>query len=102
MNAPAISARRMLAVSQLFSDRDDRSESQVEELIALARGFRTAAKFLFPIPERGVQGCALRNSASRPRQAPQLGLFVGRRAWRGPLHGAGSAARGLRDGGACR
>ncbi len=48
-------AQRMLALTQLFSDKDDRSEDQVEMLIALARGFRTAAKFLFPIPESGLE-----------------------------------------------
>lgn len=52
-NAPA--AQRMLALTQLFSDKDDRSEEQIELLIALARGFRTAAKFLFPIPESGLE-----------------------------------------------
>jgi pimeloyl-ACP methyl ester carboxylesterase len=48
-------AQRMLGVSQLFSTRDDRTEEQVEFLIGLARGARTAAKFLFPIPERGLE-----------------------------------------------
>jgi len=48
-------ARDMLAVSSLMSDKDDRTEEQVELLIAMARGFRTAAKFLFPIPERGLE-----------------------------------------------
>jgi len=48
-------AQRMLALTQLFSDKDDRSEDQTEMLIALARGFRTAAKFLFPIPENGLE-----------------------------------------------
>jgi len=53
-NAPA--AQQMLALTtQLFSDKDDRSEAQIEALIALARGFRTAAKFLFPIPENGLE-----------------------------------------------
>jgi pimeloyl-ACP methyl ester carboxylesterase len=48
-------AQRMLALTQLYSDKDDRSEEQIEDLIALARGFRTAAKFLFPIPENGLE-----------------------------------------------
>ncbi|HEY2388162.1 MAG TPA: alpha/beta hydrolase [Candidatus Binatia bacterium] len=48
-------AQRMLALTQLFSDKDDRSEEQIETLIDLARGFRTAAKFLFPIPENGME-----------------------------------------------
>ena len=48
-------AKRMLGVSELLSDKDDRTEEQVELLIGLARGFRTAAKFLFPIPESGLE-----------------------------------------------
>lgn len=48
-------AQRMLALTSLFSDKDDRSEEQIEMLIDLARGFRTAAKFLFPIPEHGLE-----------------------------------------------
>jgi pimeloyl-ACP methyl ester carboxylesterase len=48
-------ARRMLALGELFSDRDDRSADQVERLIELGRGLRTAAKFLFPIPENGLE-----------------------------------------------
>jgi len=48
-------AQRMLAMSTLISDKDDRTPEQIEMLIALARGFRTVAKFLFPIPERGLE-----------------------------------------------
>jgi pimeloyl-ACP methyl ester carboxylesterase len=48
-------AQRMLAVSSLMSDKDDRTEEQVELLIAIIRGVRTAAKFLFPIPEHGLE-----------------------------------------------
>jgi pimeloyl-ACP methyl ester carboxylesterase len=48
-------AQRMLLLTQLFSDKDDRSEEQIDMLIALARGFRTVAKFLFPIPEHGLE-----------------------------------------------
>ncbi len=48
-------AQRMLELTQLYSDKDDRSDDQIEQLIALARGFRTAAKFLFPIPEHGLE-----------------------------------------------
>jgi pimeloyl-ACP methyl ester carboxylesterase len=48
-------AQRMLALTELFSDKDDRTEDQIEMLLALARGFRTAAKFLFPIPEHGLE-----------------------------------------------
>lgn len=52
-NCPA--AQRMQMMTMLFSDRDDRTQEQVEILIALSRGFRTAAKFLFPIPENGLE-----------------------------------------------
>ena len=48
-------AQAMRAVTNLFSDRDDRTPAQVEFLISLVRGFRTAAKFLFPIPEHGLE-----------------------------------------------
>ena len=50
-----IAAQRMLGVSALLSNKDDRTEEQVEFLIDLARGFRTVAKFLFPIPESGLE-----------------------------------------------
>ena len=48
-------AQRLLAVTQLFGDHDNRSDEQVEMLLAISRGFRTAAKFLFPIPEKGLE-----------------------------------------------
>jgi pimeloyl-ACP methyl ester carboxylesterase len=48
-------AQRMLGVQALFSTKDDRTQEQVEFLITMARGFRTAAKFLFPIPEHGLE-----------------------------------------------
>jgi pimeloyl-ACP methyl ester carboxylesterase len=48
-------AQAILAMSSLMSDKDDRTPEQVETLIGLARGFRTVAKFLFPIPERGLE-----------------------------------------------
>jgi pimeloyl-ACP methyl ester carboxylesterase len=48
-------AQRMLGVAALFSEKDDRTQDQVEFLLTLARGFRTVAKFLFPIPERGLE-----------------------------------------------
>ena len=51
----SIAAQRMMGVSALLSDKDDRTEEQVEFLIGLARGFRTVAKFLFPIPESGLE-----------------------------------------------
>ena len=48
-------ARAMLGLSQLVSDKDDRTQEQIETLISMARGARTAAKFLFPIPENGLE-----------------------------------------------
>jgi pimeloyl-ACP methyl ester carboxylesterase len=48
-------AQAMLALDQLMGKHDDRTDEQVELLIDLARGMRTAAKFLFPIPERGLE-----------------------------------------------
>jgi pimeloyl-ACP methyl ester carboxylesterase len=48
-------AARMRKLTELFSDKDDRTEAQIEQLIDLARGLRTAAKFLFPIPEAGME-----------------------------------------------
>ena len=48
-------AQAMLGLSALISDKDDRSAAQVEILIGMARGARTAAKFLFPIPENGLE-----------------------------------------------
>src|SRR5437879_13834154 len=56
-------AERMLAVTQLFGARDDRTEEQVELLLSLVRGFRTAAKFLFPIPDRGLERRPWRTAA---------------------------------------
>jgi pimeloyl-ACP methyl ester carboxylesterase len=54
-NQSCPAAQQMLAVSMLFGDNDNRSQEQVEILIALSRGFRTIAKFLFPIPENGLE-----------------------------------------------
>ena len=48
-------AQQMLGVGALLSDKDDRTEAQVEFLLSHARGFRTAAKYLFPIPDRGLE-----------------------------------------------
>ena len=48
-------AQAMLGLSALISDKDDRTQAQIEQLIALARGARTAAKFLFPVPENGLE-----------------------------------------------
>ena len=50
-----VAAQRMLGVSALFSTKDDRTQDQIEFLIGLSRGFRTVAKFLFPIPESGLE-----------------------------------------------
>ncbi len=52
-NCPA--AQRMMMMTMLFSDKDDRTQEQIEILIMMSRGFRTAAKFLFPIPENGLE-----------------------------------------------
>jgi pimeloyl-ACP methyl ester carboxylesterase len=49
-------AQAMLAFTGgLLSEKDDRTPEQIELLIGLMRGFRTAAKFLFPVPERGLE-----------------------------------------------
>ena len=53
MNGPA--AQQMLGLTQLFSNKDDRTQEQIETLIGMSRGFRTVAKFLFPIPESGLE-----------------------------------------------
>lgn len=54
-NLECPAAQRMMALTKLFSSRDDRTQEQIEILIAMSRGFRTAAKFLFPIPENGLE-----------------------------------------------
>jgi pimeloyl-ACP methyl ester carboxylesterase len=54
-NLECFPAQRMMMLTMLFSDKDDRTQEQVEILIAMSRGFRTAAKFLFPIPENGLE-----------------------------------------------
>ena len=48
-------AQRMLGMGGLLRPGDDRTDEEVELLIGLVRGFRTAAKFLFPIPENGLE-----------------------------------------------
>lgn len=53
MTSPA--AQQMLGLTQLFSNKDDRTPEQIETLIGMSRGFRTVAKFLFPIPESGLE-----------------------------------------------
>ena len=53
MNSPA--AQQMMGLTQLFSNKDDRTQEQIETLIGMSRGFRTVAKFLFPIPESGLE-----------------------------------------------
>jgi pimeloyl-ACP methyl ester carboxylesterase len=78
-NHPA--AQRMLGVSALLSDKDDRTADQVEFLLMLARGFRTAAKFLFPIPEHGLE-------KRLPRiTAPTLVLWGAQDRFAAPLYG---------------
>jgi pimeloyl-ACP methyl ester carboxylesterase len=74
-------ARRMLGVSALIGDRDDRTEEQVEFLLSLARGLRTAAKFLFPIPEAGLERRLHRITA------PTLVLWGERDRFAAPLYG---------------
>jgi len=74
-------AERMLAVTQLFGARDDRTEEQVELLLSLVRGFRTAAKFLFPIPERGLE-CRLWRIT-----APTLVVWGAEDRFAAPLYG---------------
>jgi pimeloyl-ACP methyl ester carboxylesterase len=54
-DATCPAAQAMLSINQLLGKHDDRTDEQVELLIELARGMRTAAKFLFPIPERGLE-----------------------------------------------
>jgi pimeloyl-ACP methyl ester carboxylesterase len=54
-NTECPAAQQMMALTQLFSSRDDRTQEQIETLIAMSRGFRTAAKFIFPIPETGLE-----------------------------------------------
>lgn len=48
-------AQQMMGLTQLFSNKDDRTPEQIETLIGMSRGFRTVAKFLFPIPESGLE-----------------------------------------------
>jgi pimeloyl-ACP methyl ester carboxylesterase len=48
-------AMRMNMMNMLFNEKDDRTQEQVEILIAMSRGFQTVAKFLFPIPENGLE-----------------------------------------------
>ena len=74
-------AERMLAVTQLFGARDDRTEEQVELLLSLVRGFRTAAKFLFPIPERGLERRLWRITA------PTLVVWGAEDRFAAPLYG---------------
>src|SRR5262245_28608311 len=54
-NQTCMAAMRMNMVTMLFSEKDDRTQEQVEILIAMSRGFQTVAKFLFPIPENGLE-----------------------------------------------
>ena len=54
---------------------------QVEFLLMLARGFRTAAKFLFPIPEHGLE------KRLRRITAPTLVLWGAEDRFAAPLYG---------------
>jgi pimeloyl-ACP methyl ester carboxylesterase len=54
-NQSCFAAQRMMMLTMLFSDKDDRTQEQVEILLSMSRGFRTVAKFLFPIPESGLE-----------------------------------------------
>ncbi len=54
-NLECPAAQQMMMTTHLFSDKDDRTPEQIEMLITMSRGFRTAAKFLFPIPEAGME-----------------------------------------------
>ena len=74
-------AQRMLGVQALFSEKDDRTQEQVEFLITMARGFRTAAKFLFPIPEHGLEKRLWRITA------PTLVLWGASDRFAPPLYG---------------
>ena len=53
MKSPA--AKNMAQLTTLMSDKDDRTQAQIDQLIALFLGFRTAAKFLFPVPDTGLE-----------------------------------------------
>jgi pimeloyl-ACP methyl ester carboxylesterase len=44
-----------MMTTTLFSDKDHRTQEQIETIISMSRGFRTIAKFLFPIPEAGLE-----------------------------------------------
>ncbi len=54
-NQNCFAAQRMMMATMLFSNKDDRTQEQIEMLLAMSRGFRTVAKFLFPIPENGLE-----------------------------------------------
>lgn len=48
-------AKEMSQLTTLMSDKDDRTQAQIDQLIQIFLGFRTAAKFLFPVPETGLE-----------------------------------------------
>ena len=74
-------AAQLLAMTELFGARDDRTDEQVELLISLVRGFRTAAKFLFPIPEHGLERRLWRITA------PTLVVWGAEDRFAAPLYG---------------
>jgi pimeloyl-ACP methyl ester carboxylesterase len=53
MKSPA--AKNMAQLTTLMSDKDDRTQAQIDQLIGIFLGFRTAAKFLFPVPDTGLE-----------------------------------------------
>ena len=83
----SLPAQQMLALTSLFSEKDDRSEAQIETLIAMVRGLRTAAKFLFPIPENGLE-----RRLSRIK-APTLIVWGAEDRFAAPLYGDIFAAK---------
>lgn len=48
-------AKNMSQLTTLMSDKDDRTQAQIDQLIGIFLGFRTAAKFLFPVPDTGLE-----------------------------------------------
>lgn len=85
-------AQRLMALSGLMSTADDRTDEQVEMMIRMVRGFRTAAKFLFPVPESGLEHRLWRI------QAPVLVLWGEQDRFAAPLYADlfGEKIRGAR------
>ncbi len=51
----SVAAVNMSQLTTLLSDKDDRTQAQIDQLIGIFLGFRTAAKFLFPVPDTGLE-----------------------------------------------